>query len=363
MQHLNDPSGENDTFSKRKLTVVYRIDPLSAAFQERFNALLSDELLRILLNAGVIAGGFVTNLLTTNSLPGDIDVFILKSNRPALEQLLRNLCLYFAKYDQETLAKIINLGYYIPSNFVLGHYRSVITVYHPCLKIPIQLIFTDKSSLQDLLTTFDLDYVQCGLMLESGQVRLVQSTLAQLAHADRRIRYYQWSSRLRMLKAQTKGFTIPVVINRNEIVSRKLKEPVTWTLETVKTYLSENSFKLYESVNVLLESSPEIPPFHRDTYWWKYQAELITDYDFAWNPKVSPDTHSLVLKHAESEDPLRRQIYQHLAFGQQTEALVLALYHRQKHSEEALTVTPSMFLRAPRQSLDEIMTMIESLLK
>jgi hypothetical protein len=347
---------------KQCLKVAYDIDPLMPEVKKRLDDFLDPSLMTMLLEAGVIAGGFVTNLLTTGSSPGDIDIFILNSNRTALNRLLEHLDTYFKDQDRTILKDIINQGYYIPSNTIIGHFKSVITVYHPSIKVPLQLVFTDKPTIQDLLTTFDLDYVQCGLFWEDGQIKVVRSTLAQQAHATRKIHYYQWSSRLRMKKAQAKGFTIPLSINRGEIDSVDLKEPAKWNNESVRQYLNTGSSKVYESVTAFIRSDPEMPPFHRDTYMWKSQSDLRTDYEFTWDSTVSPKTHRQIVDYAASADPIRRQIYHYLLMSQPTDALVMALYQRQKRSAEVVTVTPSMLLRAPDKSLDEMVTTIESLL-
>jgi hypothetical protein len=347
---------------KHRLKVAYDVEPLASEFQKRLADFFDPCFLRKLLDAGVIAGGFVANLLTTGSAPGDIDVFILNSDRAAVTRLLEHLDAYFQDHDRKVLKDIVKLGYYIPSNTIVGHFKSVITVYHPSVKVPIQIVFTDKPTIQDLLTTFDLDYVQCGLIWEEDQIKLVRSTLAQQAHDSRKIHYYQWSSRLRMKKAQAKGFAIPQSVNRGELESIVLKEPEKWNNESVREYLNTGSSKVYESVTTFIRSNPEMPPFHRDTYMQKAQSDLITDYEFIWDSKVSPTTHRQIVAYTISEDPIRRRIYHHLLMGQPTEALVMALYQRQKRSEDVVTVTPSMLLRAPDKSLEDMVTTIESLL-
>jgi len=52
--------------------------------------------------------------------------------------------------------------------------------------------FPDKSRLEELLTAFDMDFVQCALEdNEMGQIRIVKSTIAHVAHQNKQITYIQ----------------------------------------------------------------------------------------------------------------------------------------------------------------------------
>jgi hypothetical protein len=166
MSHSN--SDLSTPTKPRRLALVYQREPLSQDLHNRLDSLFPSQVLKILLKAGgVIAGGFVANLLTSGKAPGDLDVFILKSDRTGLETILTALTLYIYQQEWEALKDLRQKGYQIESNLILGHNKSVIMVYHPCLPLPIQLIFTDRSTLEELLAIFDLDYVQCGLTLDS----------------------------------------------------------------------------------------------------------------------------------------------------------------------------------------------------
>lgn len=122
----------------------------------------------IILDYGIIAGGFALSLISKEYKTRDIDVFILNNNNNVMRELI------------EKLSHELN-------NIKLRYYGSVVEITSDGF-MPIQIILTDHKNPEDVTTAFDMDYVQCGIKRNpQGNIILFRSDIAELAHENKYI--------------------------------------------------------------------------------------------------------------------------------------------------------------------------------
>lgn len=153
----------------------------------------------------VIAGGsIVWSIMKTSSkvvLVGDLDVFILNKDKGALQQIIQVFNDMINRNDK----------YGIEDSFWIT-YGNMITL-HREGKLPIQFIITSHDTVEDLLMSFDFDYVQTAFCFSNRE--LVSSEWAMEAHKTKIISYIRDSSyqmsrlETRCQKAIDKGFRFP----------------------------------------------------------------------------------------------------------------------------------------------------------
>lgn len=324
-----------------QLPIAYFSEPIKSISQTKIDDYLSTDLQEIIFKYGVIAGGFAVYLLT--DIPcNDIDIFVLNGNHACLEELLQKLNAYFLQLKVTNSKETDQL--------TIKHYKSVISIHHPSLKCPLQIIFTDKSSLQNLLIAFDMDYVQCGLECRDKQIILVQSTIARFAHNNKRVTYTSDYSIHRFQKAAKKGFSLPLGVDLNkELISK----------------ITVDYYKNYTSLEPIFQQIKSIPVFNRRTYsWLDSEAQEMPinymPYRFIWILNLDAQEHFQFLVkthdrclHSDVDKLILRGAYQ--------EAVILALYKRKKTQKNS-KVIPSMILSANNKSLSEICRLISEIL-
>lgn len=166
----------------------------------RLSVLLpSIDLLKFLTDNALIAGGSVVyalNEFVPVSSVGDIDVFI-----PSIETF-KNVQ---TAISDHFVAKLTPMG------FLGNNSYSIVNVKIEDVKTEIQLIYRPYSNPNEILGTFDLDYVQCGLFNRS----IIETPRCKRSHKDRCINEFLGVSRIfrkkRIHKAINKGFKCPLV--------------------------------------------------------------------------------------------------------------------------------------------------------
>lgn len=164
------------------------------------------DLLHEIQKIGWIAGSSVAALLITRpdfvDHVGDVDVFVdteVAFNR--ILDLLTHTDAEYRVFDHETEAGQ-------KGKIVVGTV-SVVSVQHPSMKIPIQVVMHKDDSPYDLIAHFDMDYIQCALhddVLHTtsafDDVRQTgQSTRFNVSHPPRAYR---------LSKTLNKGFSVPL---------------------------------------------------------------------------------------------------------------------------------------------------------
>lgn len=144
----------------------------------------------------VIAGGAVADPESCQ----DVDVFVLRDDRDAWLSVLS--CL-----EQEGAASSWN-----PGN---PEYRDLTVAQAELYRLPIQVILIQAATVNELLLSFDLDYVQAALW--NGQV--FTGPHFEPARQDRQLRVFR-PGKLRLrrfLKAANKGFRSPVICDSTNL--------------------------------------------------------------------------------------------------------------------------------------------------
>lgn len=146
---------------------------------------------------GVIAGGsivYATCDFVAKSSVGDIDLFV-SSEEYALEAL-KYLIDRFPEYTLKTNCTELDEGV------------SIIAFHHN-ERIPIQIICKKFINPLDLIESFDIDYVQCGV----NQDKFYQTTRCQTSHDTKYVRYSRGKCfrNGRFQKAILKGFSAPIL--------------------------------------------------------------------------------------------------------------------------------------------------------
>lgn len=165
------------------------------------------QLLTTISKISPIAGGAVCYALC-DFVPaesvGDVDIFINSDEK--LEQVLKLIEQYYP-----------DATYWIPTNRnacsnPYAYENAALTV-----KIgdnhPLQLIRYDYLNIVDLITYFDMDYIQCAYY----DGKITTTSICDQAHKNKKIRYISPKLRFgRLLKAVKKGFNCPILCNALE---------------------------------------------------------------------------------------------------------------------------------------------------
>ena len=336
--------------SWKPLPIAYLDITLPDPVKTKLAQIIPLELVDIFLNHGVISGGSVLHALVDSpeTKPSDIDIYVLNSDHNQLQQLVIQLYVYLT----------LNYGFH-PSNYIFGVNKSIITIYCHPLKLPIQLILTDKTSLEDILNEYDLDYVQLGLSKRNGEIHLIQSTISKIAIDTKSVNFVHSGLSKRLQKAVSKGFLLPIGFPKFEKIEAK-----PWTLDTFKSYLEEHHYMIVKEPDDI--KCDQIVPFTRRIYSAP-DIEISTDfnhYRFLWNQQLNPAEHLSFLERylkLDSKDE-HKQIYDLVLEGKYQEAIVRALYqHRKNH--HYVPVIPSVISEANKKSLQVIMNILDSLTK
>ena len=163
------------------------------------------ELVWELQQYGVLAGGAIVYALC-DFVPletvGDIDVFV--ATVEIGKQVLSYLCEQYPIFhietpDSQTTSRMDESDDKITSPVVSFVVEGA---------LPIQIIVRPFGCPMDVLESFDLDYVQCGI---SGGT-LYQTSRCEIAHTTRKIRYFRdpYFRGGRLEKAIRKGFSCPL---------------------------------------------------------------------------------------------------------------------------------------------------------
>jgi hypothetical protein len=166
----------------------------------RLSVLLpSIDLLKFLTDKALIAGGSVVyalNDFVPVSTVGDIDVFV-----PSVE-IFEELQTVISNYFSAT---------FTPMGFLNQSTYSIVNVKIEDISTEIQLIYKPYKDPNEILDTFDLDYVQCGLF--NGTI--IETPRCQRSHRDRCINEFLGVNRIfrkrRINKALKKGFKCPLI--------------------------------------------------------------------------------------------------------------------------------------------------------
>lgn len=316
--------------AKNILPITYIYKPLSDIHQQRINDVLNLELLHTLLKFGVIAGGFPLYALT-GIKSGDVDIFILNGEQELLMHSIQFLNSYFS-----------NRGY---TNPIYRHYRSVIVIEHE--NLILQLILTGKSTIEEVLTEFDMDYVQCGLFMnKENQIEIVRSTIAEIAHEYREISYIKDYSSRRIKKSLMKGFKVPDC-NMVNIPA---------------------SYEEFDFPEITFDALLDIIPDQIDSFLKSYSKfdpiDLITPSNFTrslfeFNRNLNPTEHLEFLHDIRNGVYTDSEIIKLLLMGDYQQTIIYVLY-KYKITQ---SIKPSMILSADKKSLKEITQLVKELIK
>lgn len=182
-------------FNIKEIFLYFEEKPLTQQQRIQVNKLLPFELLSLLLDYGVIAGGAALSVFHRHyngCRPDDIDVFILNSDRSKLLALLQSLQAYCL------------------SNNIRPTYSSYGSVIQVMSTWKIQIILDFCPTVEDLLTSFDMDYIQCAIKKNGTELVGVRSNVAIIASENCLVTYIAPTRRNRLRKAEAKGFQIPL---------------------------------------------------------------------------------------------------------------------------------------------------------
>ena len=160
--------------------------------------------LEIILGSGVIAGGFMLHLLgfSVFNTISDMDVYLKKESLLKILDYLKSI-----QYSQITT---ISADRYFNWKSRLGKDQiSILNIVNKTL--PIQLIYQEFNSPFDIITAFDLDYVQCA----AYQGSIYRTKDCYQSHLTRKINYIYVNPDKsltvdRFQKAIKKGFSAPI---------------------------------------------------------------------------------------------------------------------------------------------------------
>jgi hypothetical protein len=163
----------------------------------KLQTLLPDELSSSLLNLGILAGGSAVYVLcdwVKLSTVSDLDFF------------------FTTKWQMEAAMRLVS-EYKAENRRYFAVKKSVRTI-HICGYLPIQFILTTGKNALELISSFDLDYVQCGIQFIGNKIMASYTARAVKSHQDRKIyeigneQYQIDRLALRLSKACYKGFTL-----------------------------------------------------------------------------------------------------------------------------------------------------------
>lgn len=164
------------------------------------------ELLRSITRDAVIAGGSVvaaTNSWVDLEEVGDIDVFA-----PTVEIFLNIQKSIIMAFPNKSV-RVIPMGLARTSDY------SIVNIEVEGISTVLQLIYKPFKYVTQLLETFDLDYVQCGLY----QGIIYKTARCSASHRDRRIYSFRGTNKVfrkkLLQKATRKGFSASILIADN----------------------------------------------------------------------------------------------------------------------------------------------------
>jgi hypothetical protein len=254
---------------------------------ERLHSLLPQSICETLLeNGACIAGGAATFVLVPTvdkRAVSDVDGFVFSDFEKCATDIDK-LVLSQKQYHRQTATL----------NFLSEQ-----------LPLPIQLIWSPGSP-EDVLQSFDFDYVQCGILgfkdSKTGRIeyQIIQTKMCEVAHKTFTVRYvldYPYNpQRLagRLCKAQEKGFCLPAPFDSIDELGLKLHKPrncANWEYEqhipvSIWSIASRKSEKWQEHLEDALVLK------HKNKASWNAPA--------GWRSKLH-----LTLKEALAELPLK----------------------------------------------------------
>ena len=158
----------------------------------RLDDLCGYEICRELQEYGMITGGsvcYALNEFVPQESVGDIDIFVNSvENADKVRDIILEHC------DNITLKT--------PRGRPESNVISFVTD-----KFIIQIILTEIVNIHEVIDTFDLDYIQCGLFFN----KLYITDRCKEAHKLRKVQYYneaKFNNNHRLVKAAKKGFTV-----------------------------------------------------------------------------------------------------------------------------------------------------------
>lgn len=309
----------------KEVFLCYNKIPITPEQETTFTSILPLDTLNILLKYGVIAGGSVVHLFVNrpNTVPEDIDVFILNGDRANLSGLLADL---HVKYP---LA-------------IWSSFGSVIQMKAENL-VPIQIVFDSRKTPEALLTSFDMDYVQCAVLQHNSTIHTLRSTLAEAAHWKNRIEYVSKTRFYRLRKAKTKGFIL------SEDYKRFLNAQPNAVRRSVE-YAPVPFESIMRSVDVLS------PLYGRLSYDKGADPNLTpTIYEFVHHPDATEASRQRLREMEASNNEHDLIISNHLQHGSFKKALRYAFY-----MTPGISMIPALINAANHQSMEDILILIDS---
>lgn len=199
MSHIIENEIFHFSFMIIKLTMNLDIAQTRVFLEYKYDVMSDDmipkdipiDVINTCMKYGVIAGGFVISLLMPEYKPSDIDVFILNNSRDNVESLIKELSLKFNDISCEYIS-------------------SIIQVHTKQLMYPIQIILTNHKRPEDITTSFDMDYTQCGIKIgDDDNLLIFKSHAATHALDSKQIKYLTLRAPIRRInKAIIKGFKV-----------------------------------------------------------------------------------------------------------------------------------------------------------
>lgn len=205
----------------------------------------------------LIAGGSVVYALNHFVPPhsvGDVDFFI--NSVDDFKEIVHLLLSYGC------CKVFVPLVYMQVHFFYLMQYEysketAVVSFSFPKETVQIQLIFQEHSTVWDVLETFDLDYVQCGIL--NGNVFMTEA--CSQSHSQRKV--LRWDGIncpkiYRFEKALLKGFESPVFGNRDSPAKHKQLENSNDVWES--RFVSLKKPRTIFTDRLVIESALEVSP-------------------------------------------------------------------------------------------------------
>jgi len=256
------------------------MDPI-AKLSELFNKHYFNYFIKFLNEVGVIAGGSIVYLLN-NYVPkttvGDIDVFINDKNElidsiKMLQSICPNECKfnYFENYRTSGENEMI-------------YGISVVTAIIENEDVSFQFILQDYKDVLQVLESFDIDYVQCGL----HENEIYTTDICKISHINRCINQFSELPLCmnRLLKAHNKGFATPLFgnfvnrvqpcgfdLNSNDLNGNDLY----YFIERDK---DRNNYRMEDAIvtGIVLKGSPIVEPLKfpdgRETKYGQFKVEF-----------------------------------------------------------------------------------------
>lgn len=240
-------------FQSKPLVMNTIISRLAMLLKDTFNTDEQDnfETIKYISGKGIIAGGSMVYALNEHvsiDEVSDIDVYINKKRDFA--EIIDYLYQKRGRNINRKLSTPIDLDENFLTRYVFPHYGgdvsygelNIVNVLYA--NKHIQLIYFNYSSPFDILTTFDLDYVQVAFWRDN--VYLTKE--ARFAHETKRISYFRKNiNRLLLQKAINKGFAAPLVYDEVEPETETMPLSINFNLAELQ-FLQLN--KIPDIINI-----------------------------------------------------------------------------------------------------------------